>query len=95
MEEIAYEMVKAYGNYKTQGQAVEAVLGVHPNADLNILQAMWSAIDAYIVGQNGIEKILPYQEPGGMGYATWIAVFRKGMLDQRINVAFLESIVYS
>ena len=36
-------------------------------------------------GKNGVEEILPYQEEGAMGYVTWLAVFRKGIIDQRIN----------
>ena len=48
IQEIAYEMEKAYKTNKTQGEAVEDVKKAYPEADVNLLWAMWSAIDAYI-----------------------------------------------
>jgi hypothetical protein len=46
--EIAYSMQEAYQIEKTQGEAIEKVKNKHPAADLNILWAMWAAIDAYV-----------------------------------------------
>ena len=43
-------------------------------------------------GEDGVEEILPYGETDN---SIWLAVFRRGRIDQRINIAFLESIVYS
>ena len=43
----AYEMQEAYTETETQGKAVEKVKDKNPLADLNILWAMWAAIDAY------------------------------------------------
>ena len=45
---LAYEMQAAYHNEKTQGAAIESVKKDSPYADLNILWAMWAAIDAYV-----------------------------------------------
>lgn len=47
-QEIAYTMQEAYKKTKTQGNAVEKVKDKYPKTDLNILWAMWQAIDAYI-----------------------------------------------
>ena len=47
-QKIAYEMERAYKKYRTQGEAIESVKDKHPDTDLNILWAMWYAIDAYI-----------------------------------------------
>ena len=42
----------------------------------------------------GIDKIVAYQEPGGMGYATWFAVYHNGVIIQRFNAAHVESVAY-
>ena len=47
MKELAYDMVTAYREKSTQGEAIEAVKDKHKDSDLNILWWMWSAIDAY------------------------------------------------
>ena len=44
----AYEMQEAYTKTITQGEAVEKVKDKNPLANLNILWAMWAAIDAYV-----------------------------------------------
>ena len=50
MATLAEWMRGAYGCNKTQGEAVEFVSDKCPSADLNILWAMWLAIDAYVSG---------------------------------------------
>lgn len=47
MSFLAYEMQEAYTNFNTQGEAVGYVKQKNETADLNILWAMWMAIDAY------------------------------------------------
>ena len=44
----AYEMQEAYTKTITQGEAVKKVRDKNPLAGLNILWAMWAAIDAYV-----------------------------------------------
>ena len=46
--EMSYDMVKAYEKNETQGEAVEYIKNRYPTVDLNILWAMWMAIDAYV-----------------------------------------------
>jgi hypothetical protein len=48
MTEIAYDMQEAYQKQKTQGEAIEVVVNKHSSIDINILWAMWVAIDAYV-----------------------------------------------
>lgn len=45
---LAYSMEQAYMQRKTQGEAIEQVRDEHTGADLEILWAMWAAIDAYV-----------------------------------------------
>jgi hypothetical protein len=47
-QDIAYQMVDAYTQTETQGAALEEVKDAIPDADMNILLAMWCAIDAYV-----------------------------------------------
>jgi len=44
---LADAICKQYDDQKTIGIAIEKVKDKYPEADLNILWAMWSAIDAY------------------------------------------------
>ena len=46
IQDIAYAMEEAYRKFKTQGEAVEYVMDKYPDTDVNILWAMWYAIDA-------------------------------------------------
>ena len=48
LREIAYAIEESYREKKTQGEAIEFVKDNFPDADLNILWAMWYAIDAYV-----------------------------------------------
>lgn len=48
LQDLAYAMELAYRYLHTQGEAVEQVKKQYPNADINILWAMWYAIDAYV-----------------------------------------------
>jgi hypothetical protein len=45
---LAYQMEEAYKNTKSRGAAIVFVKDRNEDADLNILNAMWLAIDAYI-----------------------------------------------
>ena len=45
---MAYEIQSAYIENKTRGEAIDRVKEKLPHADLNILWAMWAAIDAYV-----------------------------------------------
>ena len=45
---IAYCMEESYRNTQVQRQAIDLVKKKFPEADSDILLAMWSAIDAYI-----------------------------------------------
>ena len=47
LRSISCEMARAYDNKDTQGEAVEYVKDKFPGADVNLLWAMWTAIDAY------------------------------------------------
>jgi len=60
-----------------------------------ITKIFWPDESQLTVGQNGVEKIEPYQEKGALDYTTWLAVYRNGMIDQRINTVYLDCIVYS
>lgn len=48
IEILAYAMEAAYRNNKTQDTAVGQVKIKYTQADINILEAMWAAIDAYV-----------------------------------------------
>ena len=48
IEVLADAMTTAYMTKKTQGEAVKYIKAAYRNADINILCAMWSAIDAYV-----------------------------------------------
>ena len=48
IRKLAYDMEQAYATMKTQGEAVEWVKDRNSTADLNILWAMWWAIDVYV-----------------------------------------------
>ena len=47
IEALAYHMAVAYNKTTTQGAAVEMVFDKNKDADVNILWAMWLAIDAH------------------------------------------------
>lgn len=55
----------------------------------------WPDESQIVAGENGVEKIVAYQEHGYGSYITWLAIYRNGVIDQRINTAFLDSIIYS
>jgi len=48
LQSVGYSMERAYKKTRSQGEAVEKVRDEFPDIDLNILWAMWYAIDAYV-----------------------------------------------
>jgi len=42
-----------------------------------------------LVGSEGITKIVPYQEPGQMGWCTWFAIYKGDEIYERIDSAGL------
>lgn len=48
MRKLAYDMEQAYRNFATEEEAMVWVRGRNPNTELNTLEAMWMAIDAYV-----------------------------------------------
>ena len=64
LQKLSGQMVDAYNSANSQGEAVEAVKDKNPEADLNILWAMWYAVDAcryfgaLIVGANKLQRVM-------------------------------------
>ena len=46
------------------------------------------------VGVGNVESIVPYYENGQMADVLWLAVYRNGELEQRVNSIFLECVLY-
>ncbi len=49
MKDIYNEIADAYVETRSQGEAIERVKDICPDADANELWDMWAAIDAYVV----------------------------------------------
>lgn len=45
---LAYEMEKAYRTTTTRSEAIDQVRDKSPKANLEVLLAMWAAIDAWV-----------------------------------------------
>ena len=60
-----------------------------------IKKIYWPDESQLTVGENGVEKIIPYKEQGSMEYVTWLAIYRNGAIDQRVNTTYLDCVVYS
>lgn len=59
-----------------------------------IFRIVFHSDEFLTVGDYGIEKIEPYQEPGEMGMVTWFAVWSGGEIVARHNGKYVESVIY-
>lgn len=61
---------------------------------ITLIQTMGDEGSSWIVGKEGVTKIVPYHESGQLFYAAWFAVYEDNEIVQRINGAAVEYISY-
>lgn len=48
----------------------------------------------YGISFAGVTKIIPYKEPGQMGYVAWFEVWKGDKLYARVNSLHIEAVYY-
>jgi hypothetical protein len=66
------------------------------NDEREINKIFWPGPEAgwFTVGENDIEKIVPYHENGEQAFVVWFAIYKNGVIWQRYNGKFVDGIEY-